>query len=378
MPRPLLFPLRPLFATLAMAVLAGCATPPPTAPDTAARTQTAQAKTVGWQRVHLGGGAAGYDFPVYANHALDAMDAAARARIREVIFVQHGLQRNGGDYYAAGLALLAATGRDPAEVLLIAPNFPGPPDKDKDFDGMPRWTVQGWISGEDAVNAQRALSSLQVLDDLVGFVTDRTRFPGVTRVTVAGHSGGAQIVHRYAVLNNIDESTRARGIDVRYVVANPSSYLYFTPERPAGADGRSFAPYDTAVCPGYDKYRYGMRDMVPYARCADGMTLFRRYARRQVTYLVGSEDNDPNHRVLDKACGAQAEGPTRLQRARGYLRYERYLAGAKEAVRHQSYEVVGIGHDQAGMFGSQCGAAAVFGLAASANAAGAACRAPGL
>lgn len=369
-------PARLLLAVFCAAVLAACGTQPvaPAAPAASPSPPKAErAAAPHWQRVHLGSGAAGYDFPVYANHPLDG----DMRRIREVVFVQHGLQRNGDDYYAAGDALLAATGRDPSEVLLIAPNFPGTPDAGKGFDRMPVWSVQGWMGGEDAVNAPFSVSSLQVLDDLVAFVIDRARFPAVARVTVAGHSGGAQLVHRYAVLNNVDERVRAGGIDLRYVVANPSSYLYFTPERPT-ADGKGFGPYDTAVCRDYDKYRYGMRDIVPYARGADGMTLFRRYAHRQVTYLVGSEDNDPNHRVLDKACGAEAEGPTRLQRARGYLRYERHLAGNAVTVGHRAYEVVGVGHDQARMFGSRCGAEAVFGLASSDNAGGAACRAPQL
>ena len=362
-------------AAIAMAVLAGCASAPD-APAAAraieAAATPAQAKPH-WQRVHLGAGA-GYDFPVYANHQLDQ----DLSRIREVVFVQHGLQRNGDDYYAAGAALLKASGRNPDEVLLVAPNFPGTPDHGKGFDGMPQWSVQGWMSGENAVNAPLTVSSLQVLDDLMAFVTDQARLPQVARVTVAGHSGGAQIVHRYAVLNNVDERIRARGIDLRYVVANPSSYLYFTPVRPAGADGRSFAPYDKAACPDYDKYRYGMQDIVPYARGANGLSLYQRYAGRQVTYLAGTEDNDPNHRVLDKACGAEAEGPTRLQRARGYLRYERYLASPGLLIRHQAYEVAGVGHDQARMFGSQCGARAVFGMAETANPDGAACLAPQL
>jgi len=327
-----------------------------------------------WQRVHLGGGA-GYDFPVYANHPL----GGNMSGIHEVVFVQHGLQRNGDDYYAAGAELLKASGRNPDEVLLIAPNFPGTPDGAKHFDNMPVWTVQGWIGGEDAVSGPGAgVSSLQVLDDLVAYVTDKSRFPAITKVTVAGHSGGAQIVHRYAVLNNVDEKVRARGIDLRYVVANPSSYLYFTPERPIAPDYSRFGTYSTAVCPDYDKYRYGMQDMVPYARGAAPMALYRRYMQRQVTYMVGSEDNDPNHRVLDKACGAEAEGPTRLQRARGYWRYERHLATTGLTSSHRAFEVVGVGHDQARMFGSQCGAQAVFGTAPAANANGAACRAPQL
>ncbi|NUT17507.1 MAG: hypothetical protein HOQ33_23830 [Cupriavidus sp.] len=372
LPQPVRSLLARALAAAAIAVLAGCAGTPavlPAAGNTAGPTPAAPQ----WQRVHLGSGA-GYDFPVYASHRLDG----DLSRIREVVLVQHGLQRNGDDYYAAGAALLKASGRNPDEVLLLAPNFPGTPDRNKGFNRMPHWSVQGWLSGEDAVDGPARISSLQVLDDLLAFVTDKAQMPQVRKVTVAGHSGGAQIVHRYAVLNNVDERIRAGGIDLRYVVANPSSYLYFTPVRPAGADGKSFAPYDGSRCPDYDKYRYGMQDMVPYAKGADGMALSRRYAGREVTYLAGTEDNDPNHRVLDKSCGAEAEGATRLQRARGYLRYERYLAGPDLVMRHQAYEVVGVGHDQARMFGSQCGARAVFGMPEADNAGGAACRAPQL
>lgn len=351
-------------AVIALSLFGGCAS---------SADKVAQARPQ-WQRVHLGQGS-GYDFPVYANHPLNG----DLRRIREVVFVQHGLQRNGDDYYDAGAALLKASGRNPDEVLLIAPNFPGTPDGAKGFANMPHWSVQGWIGGEDAVSgASGDLSSLQVLDDLVAFVTDKSRLPGVKEVVVAGHSGGAQIVHRYAVLNNVDERIRATGVNLRYVVANPSSYLYFTPVRPVAPDLKQFAPYDTRVCADYDKYRYGMQDMVPYAKGANGMALYERYTKRQVTYMVGSEDNDPNHRVLDKACGAEAEGPTRLQRARGYLRYERLLAKPGQAISHQAFEVVGVGHDQARMFGSQCGANAVFGMDPAANKAGAACRAPQL
>jgi hypothetical protein len=54
------------------------------------------------------------------------------------------------------------------------------------------------------------------------------------------------------------------------------------------------------------------------------------------------------------------------------VRYERKLAGPQVKLRHRAYEVVGVGHDQAGMFGSQCGVEAVFG-ARLADTTGAAC-----
>lgn len=355
-----------------------------------------------WQRVHL----AGYDFPVYANHDLVTDGSKDNSKIREVIFVQHGIQRNGDDYYAAAMNLLKASGRPGQDVLIIAPNFPGTPDADKGFTGMPVWTVQGWTGGDAAQAATGVpadLSSLRVLDDLALMVADKKRFPLVSKIIFAGHSGGAQLIHRYAVLNHVDDRLRSQGLDVQYVVANPSSYLYFTPDRPS-ANG--FAPYDTSLCANYDDYRYGMQHMVAYANKMSGDDLYRRYQKRQVTYLAGTSDNDPNHRVLDKSCGAEAEGPNRLERARGYWRYETML-DTQIAVRvsskvqakveskggtatnpalslpvaipplmsmHQYLEVNGVGHDQERMFGSQCGMQAVFGVAVSDVGKGATCK----
>ena len=86
-----------LTMTTALLGVAACAGPQ--ASDTTAAAPAAE-KPQGpvWQRVHLGSDAVAYDFPVYANHPLDG-DLSG---IREVVFVQHGLQRNGNDYYTAG------------------------------------------------------------------------------------------------------------------------------------------------------------------------------------------------------------------------------------------------------------------------------------
>lgn len=321
-----------------------------------------------WQRLHLPQPAqqGGYDFPVYANHVLTG-ESADLKKIREVILIQHGIQRNGDDYFAGAMELLKASGRSADEILIIAPNFPGTPDKDKGFDRMPVWSVQGWTGGDAALSGTgtiASLSSLQVIDDIAQLLADKSRLPQLKKITFAGHSGGGQLIHRYAVLNHVDEGLRTKGIDVQYVVANPSSYLYFTPERPAQS---GFAMYDKAACPAYDDYRYGMQNMVAYAKGMSGTDLYLRHLPRQVTYLVGSLDTDPNHRVLDKSCGAEAEGPTRYDRAHGYWAYEQYLgkhipvARPIPAANRQYFDVLGVGHDQGRMFGSQCGVAVLFG-----------------
>ena len=89
-----------------------------------------------------------------------------------------------------------------------------------------------------------------------------------------------------------------------------------------------------------------------------------RYAARDVTYLLGGADNNPEHRLLDKTCGAEAQGATRLARGTGYAQYEYVLAsrGAKPVPLHRhAYEVSGVGHDNKGMFGSVCGTRALLG-----------------
>jgi pimeloyl-ACP methyl ester carboxylesterase len=320
-----------------------------------------------WQRVELGPAPSTYPFALYSSKALDG-DAG---RIVQAIVVLHGLQRNGDDYYRAAYKLLMSSGAEPESTLLIAPNFLASADAAKfDLTGIPIWSTQGWIAGEDSLNGPPALSSLDVLDDLVARLAERKRFPALKHIVVVGHSGGAQIVQRYAVLNAADEKVRASGIELSYVVANPSSYLYFTNERP---DGDSFRPYNTVWCPNYNDYRYGLDNMIRYGKWLEGMQLFRRYAARKVTYLLGSNDTDPRHPVLDKTCGAEAEGPSRNARGRAYIRYERYLAGSSIPLDHRAYEVIGVGHDQERMLSSQCAAARIFGTRQP-NTAGATCQ----
>jgi hypothetical protein len=121
-----------------------------------------------------------------------------------------------------------------------------------------------------------------------------------------------------------------------------------------------------------------MDNMVRYAGTVSGADLFKRYAARNVTYLLGTADNDPNHRSIDKSCSAKADGAFRLERGRNYIRYERHLAGPAVKLNRHAYEVVGVGHDQARMLGSKCGAALLFGTPEARNEAGAACQAPKL
>ena len=326
-----------------------------------------------WQTVELGKPGHRYKMPIYANRNLARDDLRD---IKQVLIMIHGVKRDADRYYDTATGLLAQNPDRARDTLVLAPRFPG--SIDSGFGGMAAWRKATWEEGEESIQAAgrpAPVTSFQVLDDLLRSLDDRKRLPALATIVLAGHSAGGQLVQRYAVLNNTDGPLRRDGLALRYVIANPSSYLYLTNERPR-ADGKGYAPYERGICPTYNQYKYGTDKLPPYARETDDTRLFIRYAARDVTYLLGGADNNPEHRLLDKTCGAEAQGATRLARGTAYVQYEYQLAarGAKPVPLHRnSFEVGGVGHDNKGMFGSVCGARALLGSDAQAGDRAAAC-----
>lgn len=326
-----------------------------------------------WQTVELGRPGHRYKMPVYANRDLTKDDLRG---IKQVLIVIHGVKRDADQYFETAAALVATDPARAGDTLVLAPRFSG--SIDSGFAGMPAWRKASWEDGQESIQAAgrpAPVASFQVLDDLLRSLNDRKRLPSLTGLVLAGHSAGAQLVHRYAVLNNLDGALRRDGLTLRYVIANPSSYLYLANERPR-ADGKGYAPYERGICPTYNQYKYGTDKLPAYARETDDATLFVRYAARDVVYLLGGADNNPEHRLLDKACGAEAQGATRLARGTGYVQYEHVLAargGKPVTLRHSAFEVGGVGHDGKRMFGSICGVRALLGSDAQASRTAAAC-----
>ncbi|OZI23484.1 hypothetical protein CAL26_08550 [Bordetella genomosp. 9] len=321
-----------------------------------------------WQTVQLGAHGHRYPFPVYASRPLTA---ANLAHVTHVVVILHGVKRDADHYYQTAAGLLETNPGAMEDTLVIAPKFAAPIDRG--FERMPAWHKDRWIAGGDSVKASgrpAPIGSFEVLDDLLEWLSDRHDLPALRGVVLAGHSAGAQMLQRYAVLNNVDETIRKRGVTLRYVVANPSSYLYLTTDRPRGDGG--YGPYNRGLCPDFNDFRYGLDHLPQDLRVADPKRLPARYAQRDVTYLLGGADTNPEHRWLDKRCGAEAQGATRLARGRAYVGYEAWLPALKQNV-HQAYEVAGVGHNQRGMFGSQCGASALLGPDAKAGPEAATC-----
>ncbi|WP_109482593.1 alpha/beta fold hydrolase [Paraburkholderia sp. C35] len=292
--------------------------------------------------------------PLYADRDIDA----AQSGLTRVFIIVHGTLRNADTYFATGQRVLAAAGSHGTDSMIVAPQFLTPPDL-RAFALPPRtlvWSEGGWKEGAPA-RRPAPVSSFSALDALLQHFDDRQRYPSLQSVTLIGHSAGAQVVQRYAVAGRAEQALTRDGIHVRYVVANPSSYLYFDDARPASGGG--FQNVDTQACPRAVQWKYGMTDAPAYVATQNIAAMETQYAQRDVVYLLGQDDVDPRTHFIDRSCAAMAQGPFRLARGLSYFAYlqARFPGGLNQRV----VEVPGVGHDARRMLTSDCGMAVLFG-----------------
>jgi pimeloyl-ACP methyl ester carboxylesterase len=329
-----------------------------TAPGTGVQTQPVSQMVTTLIPLTVDGAAA--RLPVRATHDL----TQGAADITRAVIVIHGALRNAEGSFTTMQQARTLAGKAGRQVLIVAPQFlsevdaahyPIPLD-------VPVWSVDGWKEGDlseirrDDSTDQR-VSSFAVLDALLQMLSDRQHWPALNLVVLAGHSAGGQFVQRYAVAGRAPAMLSHHGIHTRFVIANPSSYLYFDARRPTA---HSFAPFPQTRCRGFDHYKYGLEAPNAYVASQTPQALMSHYARQQVIYLLGTLDADAAHPFLDRSCAAEAQGPTRLARGQAYYQYLSLVLGHAVVQRQQRVLVEGVGHDHQRMFQSPCGIAWLF------------------
>jgi hypothetical protein len=217
------------------------------------------------------------------------------------------------------------------------------------------WTCGSWaagatsrVEGSGGVERIRGPGSFSAMDALVAEIS--RRWPSLRVVTIAGFSAGAQMVQHYVGF----AAEPPVGARVRYVVADPGSWLYF--------DAARVPPVDSSSCAEVNRWKYGT-DELPETLGADAPRAREHYARADIAYLEGELDsNDARgtaYRVLDRSCAANAQGTFRLQRGLAYADYDRRLLAP--AKRRQIVIVPGCAHDVACVFPSDAARSALFG-----------------
>ena len=264
--------------------------------------------------------------------ALGADWDAPSTRPTAALLVLHGRLRNACDYLHTAEA---AIGNRPGW-LALAPQFPAAIDLSF-HDASPdilHWDLTSWMGGGVGIGRHR-VSAFAALDAVLARLAV---MPGMGRVVVAGHSGGGQVVQRYALLGNA-------GPHIRYVIANPSSYAFPDTWRPG------------PPCPGMNTWKYGLDDLPPGITALDRDALLDRYAARDVHYVVGELDTDPAHPALDRTPQALAQGPHRRARAEAFVGA---LRRCRPGCGHSFQIVPGAGHDGRQIMTSRAAASIIF------------------
>ncbi|MQQ99399.1 hypothetical protein [Glaciimonas soli] len=325
----------------------------------------------------------------YASLPFDA-NTQNDSEINTVLIVMHGHPRDANLSFNAALAATVQA-QKLATTLVIAPLFQvsdptkchtanTPPPETNDL----LWTCTSWMKGGIAKNAAVATSitSFAAMDQLVRRITQR--YPTIRTVTITGFSAGAQMVQHYIAFANLADPSYS----VRFVVADPGSWLYFDGNRPqpfianqavpwsaCELEGKtdfgkcdvrisSIATSTTALnCPAYNHWKYGT-DQIPsqLLQQRNAEEARKAYQQADVTIIEAALDNSQDRRafykILDKSCSAELQGPYRLQRGLAYALYDQEKFHVSH---HRMMDIVpDCGHNVSCVFSSEIARKALF------------------
>lgn len=271
----------------------------------------------------------------------------ANGQVTRALIVLHGHPRDVGNTLSAA-AQAASTISDAQNIAIVAPLFQVSTADARHChsDGLPEalpndalWNCHSWLEGgkDQAGNT----SAFRALDETIGNL--KQRWPALSDITVAGFSAGGQFVQHYIAFSH-----PPAGVTLRYVVADPGSWLYFD-------------SLTANACPAVSDYKYGMHNLPAWLQEDPDMAR-ERYRSANIRYLEGGDDQGKGKgrywRILDKSCAAMAQGRSRRERGENYARYDRDIL--KPARPHTLAIVTGCAHDVRCVFPSVEGRQALF------------------
>jgi hypothetical protein len=116
-------------------------------------------------------------------------------------------------------------------------------------------------------------------------------------------------------------------------------------------------------CPAWDSYGSGMNGLDAqwsYLATVGAERMRRQFGARDVIYLLGMNDTDAEASDLARGCAAMLQGAHRLERGITYFNHiDRYYL-ERGGHRHRIGFVPRVGHDHAGIWGSDEGLLHIF------------------
>ncbi len=282
--------------------------------------------------------------PYESSHDLSSKNDS----ITRIIYSIHSASYSAKSYFNRATELVNKTHRQYRNTLIIAPHIlPKGCINNPGKSNILYWEFPAfWGSSRGMFNDHKIrISSYEVTDRILEQVVSSGNFPNIETIVIMGHSAGGQMVNRYAA-SGIFENKIAKpaGIEVRYIVMAPSSYLYFNNERINRTLNKYSAPENPPK--GFNRWAYGLGNIYTYHKKfhITAEMMINQYPSKKILYLVGSKDNDPNETSLDKKPPAMLQGNNRLKRGEIYYNYLIHYFG-DSIKQNQKYHVVrGAGH----------------------------------
>ena len=294
---------------------------------------------------------------VYSSYPLNQNNST----VTRALIMVHGASRNADHYFETAMAA-GFLGGALDNTVIVSPRFIAGNDKPSANEVM--WPEGGtsWRAGGMSPT-NPTISSFDFIDELVRQLANKKNFPKLTRIVIAGHSAGGQLVTRYEMANKVHGTA---GVQISYVVANPSSYAWPASVRPLptgdadpatadkealGADGEkvhtnfAYGAADSTKAPGYDRWPSGLNNFVGYTAGMNREQLIKQLVERPTTYLLGQVDVLPLG-GFDSSPNAMAQGPTRRARGEAFFKYVNETLGAK----HNAMIVSECGHNDRCVF----------------------------
>ena len=281
-------------------------------------------------------------FYVYRSRPLTQPDKT----VERVFILVHGVGRNGDDYYRFAVGATEDSGKLD-QTLVIAPRFHSSVAtgsgncKDTLDTNEINFYCRGWTDG--TMSDDTKVSSYKAMDTLLETVAKKTRFPALKEIVLAGHGRGpvcAALLCYHPSALQTHGAHPLRGCEP--VDVHVPGYLAAQSRR-------------RKTCPGYNQYKFGLIDIQGYATDTGADAIRRNYAARDVTYLLGQEDNVDAH-SMDKSCQAMAQGPFRLQRGQAFFEHLNKTTQAK----HKLVEVPKCDHNAECVYRSPEGRKVIF------------------
>lgn len=316
----------------------------------------AQVDVVGEKKIELSIDGNTLKVPYYANISDVNQE---NTNIKRVIISMHGINRNADDYYDNMLAAAQMESTNLDTILIIAPQFLTEADIDShslDNEHL-YWSSGGWpignLSRNNATNPRPLrISTFAVIDSLL--IRLYKNMPNLNTIVLSGHSAGGQLVNRYSASTPIVDELFDEKIGIRFIVNNPSSYVYMDNKRRVAGTIDQFE-VSTSACTTYNEYKYGLDDLPSYLNNIGIDAIRNQLEQREVVYLLGEFDNSTSSTSLDQSCQANLQGLHRLERGTIYFNHLKNYYGDDISNMHTIDTVPGIGHSNSGMFQSELG-----------------------